>query len=91
MDQTSNPVSRTSAIVNLVLTGLILFSPLVRAQSYLYSRSDFGTGNNPAVVIFADFNGDGRLNFAIANSGSNTVSILRGRSNGTFAPKSVIA
>jgi FG-GAP repeat len=52
MDQTSNPVSRTSAIVNLVLTGL--------------------TGNNPAVVILADFNGDGRLDFAIANSGSNT-------------------
>jgi len=58
MDQTSNPVSRRSSLVNLVLAGLILFSPLLRAESYLYNRSDFGTGNNPAAVILADFNGD---------------------------------
>ena len=31
-----------------------------------------------------DFNGDGRLDLAVANSSSNTVSILLGNANGTF-------
>src|SRR5437868_7412557 len=88
MVQIRNLVFRTSIVVTLLLTGLILFSPLARSQSYLYNRSDFGTGNNPAAVILADFNGDGRLDFAVANSGSNTVSILLGRPDGTFAQKS---
>jgi hypothetical protein len=38
----------------------------------------------PAAVVVADFNGDGKLDLAVANSGSGTVSILLGNGDGTL-------
>ena len=43
-------------------------------------------GTNPNSVAVADFNGDGKLDLAVANNGSNTVSILLGNGDGTFQP-----
>jgi VCBS repeat protein len=37
---------------------------------------NFSTGSFPRGVAVADFNGDGKPDLAIANSGSNTVEIL---------------
>ena len=34
-----------------------------------------------------DFNGDGRLDLAVANYGDNTVSVLLGKGDGTFQPQ----
>ena len=34
-----------------------------------------------------DFNGDGNADLAVVNSNSNTLSVLLGNGNGTFAPK----
>ena len=34
-----------------------------------------------------DFNGDGRTDLAVANSGSNDVSVLLGNGDGTFQPQ----
>jgi len=45
------------------------------------------TGTGPAALTAADFNTDGKLDLAIANSGANTVSILLGNGDGTFAPR----
>jgi hypothetical protein len=42
------------------------------------------TGLNPVSMVAADFNGDGKDDLAIANSGDNTVTILRGAGNGEF-------
>jgi hypothetical protein len=44
-------------------------------------------GRGPGSVISGDFNGDGRLDLAVANSGDGTVSILLGNGDGTFAPQ----
>src|SRR5207302_6303930 len=41
---------------------------------------------NPSFVVVGDFNGDGKLDLAAANSGSYTVSVLLGNGNGTFQP-----
>ncbi|MEO8035406.1 MAG: IPTL-CTERM sorting domain-containing protein, partial [Acidobacteriota bacterium] len=41
-------------------------------------------GTNPASVVIGDFNGDGRSDLAVANYGSNNVSILLGSGSGTF-------
>ena len=41
-------------------------------------------GRNPESIVVADFNQDGKLDQAVANAGSNTVSILRGNGDGTF-------
>lgn len=43
-------------------------------------------GTNPEALIAADFNRDGKLDLATANTGSNDVSILLGLGNGTFGP-----
>ena len=41
------------------------------------TKVDFGTGLSPKSVAIGDINGDGKLDLAIANSSSNTISILR--------------
>ncbi len=47
--------------------------------------SPFSVGWNPQSVAVADFNGDGKPDLAIANSGSGTVSVLLGDGTGYFA------
>jgi len=44
------------------------------------------TGSQPEGIAIADFNGDGKFDIAIANGGSNTVSIFLGNGDGTFQP-----
>lgn len=44
----------------------------------------FIVGNSPDSIGVADFDGDGKLDLAIANNLDNTVSILLGKGDGTF-------
>lgn len=48
------------------------------------AQSQYNTGNNPDSVVVADFNGDGKLDVAVANETDSTVSVLLGNGNGTF-------
>jgi hypothetical protein len=41
-------------------------------------------GSNPTEVAAADFNRDGKLDLAVSNYGSETISILLGNGDGTF-------
>jgi len=43
------------------------------------------TGSVPYSVAIADFNGDGKEDLAVANAGSNTITILLGKGDGSFA------
>ena len=47
---------------------------------------DYTTGTAPSFVALGDYNGDGKIDMAVANQVSNTVSILLGNGNGTFRP-----
>jgi hypothetical protein len=47
-------------------------------------RVPTGTGTNPVGIVTGDFNGDGHLDLATANFGSNNVSVLLGKGDGTF-------
>ena len=47
---------------------------------------NFAAGESPVSVAISEFNGDGRLDLAVANSGSNNVSILLGTGTGSFTP-----
>jgi uncharacterized protein (TIGR03437 family) len=56
------------------------------AKSYpVASAGDSSTTTNPRSIAVADFNGDGKLDLAVANQGTGTVDILTGNGDGTFA------
>lgn len=46
----------------------------------------YAAGSGPGSVAISDLNGDGKLDLAVANSGSHDVSILLGNGDGTFGP-----
>src|SRR5271157_1132232 len=46
----------------------------------------YATGTGPQTAAFGDFNGDGKLDMAVANDGSNNVSVFLGNGDGTFRP-----
>jgi hypothetical protein len=86
----SQPCSRARRFVRRSLPALALLSSLpcaASAQTYVFGRADFPTGINPAAAVVADFNGDGKPDLAAANQGANTISILLGKADGTFASK----
>lgn len=56
-----------------------------------FPRTDFTVGHSPDAVAVGDFNGDGRLDMAVANEGDNTVSILLGNGDGTFQSQTTVA
>ncbi|NJM24109.1 MAG: DUF4347 domain-containing protein [Richelia sp. SM1_7_0] len=55
------------------------------------ANSPMTVGSNPLSVSVGDFNGDGKLDLATANYGSNNVSILLGNGNGTFNASTTVA
>jgi hypothetical protein len=73
-------------VVSIAL--LILLASLgAHAQTYIFGRADFAAGNAPSGVATGDFNGDGIPDLAVTNSYDNTISVLLGRPNATFAPQ----
>lgn len=72
----------------LALSMLALAScqkPLPPAEVVFAPPVPYMTGGlNPVAIQAADFNGDGKMDLAIANRGSATVAILFGNGDGTF-------
>src|SRR5262249_8985171 len=46
--------------------------------------ANYSVGTNPEGLAIADLNGDGKLDIAVANASSGTVSVLPGNGDGTF-------
>ena len=53
--------------------------------------SSISVGTTPQGIVTGDFNGDGKIDLAVANSGDNTISILLGNGDGTFTAQTPIA
>jgi hypothetical protein len=80
---------RRSYVVRAALVSLTLFSSEAHAQSISFKSapaSPVRAGAGPSSVATGDFNGDGQLDFAVANAGDNTASVLLGNGDGTFTP-----
>jgi hypothetical protein len=79
--------STLSMLSPLVL--LLILSLPAGAQDCFISAPSIVSGQHPKSIAVADFNGDGKLDFATANppvGGNNGVSVVLGNGNGTFQP-----
>src|SRR5436190_851014 len=85
-------------VVFRALAALVLAAPVVVALQTPASASvsfgpkiDFVTGSGPYAVASADFDRDGRPDMAVANTNSDTVSVLLGDGMGGFGTKTDFA
>jgi hypothetical protein len=58
---------------------------LGRGDGTLVSHGTFPVGNNPTGLVVADFNGDGRPDLAVLNSGDSNLTVLLNLKDGGFA------
>ncbi len=69
---------------------LVLFVALnapAYAQELFGLKADYTVGDSPRSIFSADLDGDGANDLAVANSGSDTVSLFLNNGDGTFADK----
>jgi hypothetical protein len=77
--------SRSNALRSSSMLVLLWLPAATYAQFTDAPGSPFAVGRNPVHIVSGDFNGDGRLDLAIANSDSNkNVTVLLGNANGGF-------
>ena len=76
--------NRQFAMIVLLLS-MIGYAPSAFAVDFSGPVS-YSVGTSPYDIVTADFNGDGRVDLAVANYGSGNVSILIGNGDGTFQP-----
>ena len=60
------------------------FQIIKPAKSVSFKSSTLITGQEPYQLASGDFNGDGKLDLAVANVTGGTVSIMKGKGDGTF-------
>src|SRR5262249_2348955 len=58
--------------------------------TFQLQNNNYATGATPAALVTGDFNRDGKLDLATANSAGGSVSILLGNGDGTFPTHSEI-
>jgi uncharacterized delta-60 repeat protein len=68
-----------------VLAAPVIFQPVIGIS--FSAKVDYATGSSPYSVISTDINGDDKADLVVANSGSNTVSVLLNKGDGTFLSK----
>jgi hypothetical protein len=62
----------------------VLLTGIGWTQVTFGAAANSAVGTGPSNIAVGDFNGDGKLDLAVANFASNNISILLGNGNGTF-------
>ena len=80
-----------ATVKDLVYTGsatgtLVISKPVPSAAFNAAAGSPLTAGSNPEWVVLADFNGGGKPDMAVANAGSNSVTVFLGNGSGGFTP-----
>jgi len=70
----------------VLLTAFLPLCPTTGVAVEFATPVSYPVGTSPTAVVIADFNGDGKVDLAVANSGSGNVSILLGNGDGTYKP-----
>jgi hypothetical protein len=71
------------ALFVLSFTGISTTS----AQTFSFGQAVLPAGTQPLSIATGDFNGDGKLDLAVANGTDNTVSVFLGKPDGSFSPR----
>ena len=78
-------LTKISRVVLLTLIGFIFTISSAYPEDPLFDTPvNYLVGDNPTPVISADFDMDGDFDLAVANNGSDSVSILKNNGDGTF-------
>ena len=64
----------------------VVSNPAILAAIDFAAPTRYLVGMSPTAIAVGDFNGDGKIDIAVANNGSGDVSILLGNGDGTFQP-----
>ena len=56
-------------------------------RRHVQPQVTYAVGYGPIAIVAGDFTGDGRLDLAVANAATSTVSVLLGNGDGTFQPQ----
>ena len=75
-------IAWSTIAVILVMCSITLHS--AKANSLFKPPVNYGAGGLPHSVAIGDLDGDGDLDMAVANGGTNDVSVLLGNGDGTF-------
>ncbi len=90
-EQFMTTATARSSRSKLVLVLALLLSHAAAALAQVsFGRNDFSAGTQPGAVAIADFNGDRKLDIAVADFGGS-VAILLSNGDGTFQPATFIA
>jgi uncharacterized protein (TIGR03437 family) len=70
----------------------ILTASSASAQSFSFQpAATYAAQRGPLATASGDFNGDGKLDLAVANAGSSSISIFLGKGDGTFSSAPTVA
>lgn len=91
----SNVSSPKTAVITVVngtpgggVSNAVFFPVVVPVASVNLNESDVASTSTPVAVIVGDFDNNGILDLAVVNSGNNSITILLGNGDGTFALES---